>query len=86
MRRVIIMLAVISLGACDQSSKGYVPEDSLGIKRIDTSGRNDTMNYERMLQKTAPADSSSQTTHGRDTANYQSLPQKSLRKDSTSNR
>jgi hypothetical protein len=77
MRPLYIITIALILTACNQSGKGYVPQDSLGIKRTDTTRRNDTMNYERMPQKTGNTDTSSPSSRRGDTAYYERLPQKS---------
>ena len=88
MRPLHILSIALVFIACNQSGKGYISEDSLGVKRVDTTRRNDTMNYERMLHKTGPADSLSPTAappRG-DTAYYERLPQKSSQKQDSSHR
>lgn len=81
----IIVIIFCTFTACNQPQSGDVREDSLAIQRADTPARRDTMNYERMQHRTAPADSFNTTGSARgDTAYYERLPHRNQsRKDSS---
>jgi hypothetical protein len=83
MRPLCILLMALIFTACNNPGKGYISEDSLGVKRTDSSSRGDTMNYERMQQKTGAADSISSGSQRRDTGTYDRLPQQSRQRDSS---
>ncbi|MGB8193971.1 MAG: hypothetical protein WCF67_18705 [Chitinophagaceae bacterium] len=80
----VLIIAVIAFTACNQPGKGNSTTDSLGAKAIDTFGRNDTMNYERMQNKTSSGLADSAHNPGRkDTMNYERLQHKTAPKDTT---
>jgi hypothetical protein len=78
MKQAFAIVILSILAACNQSGNGGTTLDSLGSRSADTASRNDTMYYERMTNKTGPADSTVNRagTRRQDTAYYERLGHK----------
>lgn len=75
----LLLISLPILFACNSERQPETPVDSLGVRMTDTTGRNDTMYYERMQHKTGIADSSHDRPSRRDTAYYERMEQRALR-------
>lgn len=82
--RTIIIASFALFTACNNAANNNgTPNDSLGNKFTDTTGRSDTAYYERLQQKTGAEDTTSSGTPRRsDTGYYERLPNKTNPPDS----
>ena len=79
MKTGLLLMTILALSAaCNETGNRNPISDSLGNKITDTSGRSDTMNYERMQTRSGNPDSATgPASRKNDTAYYERMPQKS---------
>lgn len=79
MKQALVIIILSIMAACNEAGNDDTSTlDSLGNRSADTASRNDTMYYERMTNKTGPADSTVNRsgTKRQDTAYYERLGNK----------